>query len=386
MPENKQEDNGAGLGAMIVGFMVFIIFGEPILKFICLLFLWSAILAGSAFAIWVLWNVSPAIYDWNKRRERQKEEERVMQEQHRRQEKEQQEERERQERLAADQRMGQKYQTWLAGSGVDKACWEADEHVGKLVKSIGRWGALLKETSGRDITRMSQTSRDDNWTHIRLQRSSIETLKTSLQMWEERLAVLRFQHVIQRSLRSIPPWLGGTTLEERPKGTDPLWPTKPTTPVLALKETTAALDALEDVHNAQKALDQHTPWKWDEAQAHAQALTQRVRQLTLQLEGRVVECQVMVDRVRTSELLDESPTINLRAGELATLFPKDIEPMATDLLLRVPQDFDLEDKLHDLQRSVYDNIAHGRADHEVETIPLSPGGRVVPARRSRTSQ
>ena len=156
MPENKQEDNGAGLGAMIVGFMVFIvIFGEPILEFIYRLFeiisfvlLWSAILAGSAFAIWVLWNVSPAIYDWNKRRERQKEEERVMQEQHRRQEKEQQEERERQERLAADQRMGQKYQTWLAGSGVDKACWEADEHVGKLVKSIGRWGALLKETSG----------------------------------------------------------------------------------------------------------------------------------------------------------------------------------------------------------------------------------------------
>ena len=276
------------------------------------------------------------------------------------------------------------YAYWLTSSAVDHASSEANNEVARLIESIEKTSALLEEGEKLETPLMLPGTRTEHDTNLRLQREMLQTLKASLQLWSEHQQVLGFQRVMQLTLRSIPPWLGGAALEERPRNTQKHWPTKPQTPALALAETQAALVGWGKVLAAVDKLPAADEWKSDEALAHAQALMERARGLDSSLRSRVVECQVLDARMRTSDLLNESPTRELRAGALEPFFPRDIEPLATDLLLCVPQTIDVEDQLRTLKKSVGVNAAHGHADHEVGAIEASPGGRALPARRRRT--
>ena len=270
-----------------------------------------------------------------------------------------QREREQEETTALNRKV--QYQGWLDSSDVDDSCKTAEEHLRRLAGIIGKVEVLLSESAQRNVSLMS---REVVAAHERDQsglRSSLEQLVISRRLWNECLLAFRFHQAFQRELRSIPPWLGGVAYKKRPTGTESLWPQqwRVTTPVLALEETNDALKRMERVSKIKKSLHACTSWEGEEARAFAQTIMQREEEYISRLARRAVECQVLVDRTRARQLMDDHREVFPPSGGLtqnsgdwvgpdsmmrssAVTLPPDIEPVDVDLPLHMPDEVKME--------------------------------------------
>lgn len=287
-------------------------------------------------------------------------------------------------------RLQEHYIKWLQSSPVDNACADATKSLQGLEAQLQTLNDFLRELQSRDADAMLPTHRSQHEETLAAVRSAIKTIDSHVAMWRDRLIVLTAQRMLQCALRSVPPWLGGTPSEERPQGSEHLWPKKPINILETLMETGQALQkvnaALVSMRQTQTVMAQDWSRSAREAKIHLQTLVERAKRLHDQLSTRLVECQTHEDRQRAFSLIAQTPAGTLKAGELDAFFPKDIEPIETNLLISVPQIYDLEDELRELKRTVDGNIAAGRADHEIEALTQAPGGHVLPPRRPKITQ
>lgn len=283
-----------------------------------------------------------------------------------------------------------RYHDWLESSPVDGEHAEAQRNTEELGAQLEELRGFLTVLAGRKTTAMLPTQRQQHQETLEAVRASVKTLEQHTRMWRERFAVLTAQQTFQHALRLVPPWLGGTPFGERPTGSEHLWPKKPSSIPAALAETVEALKqadaALVSMKKVEEQMAAELAGASREAKMHLQTLLERAQGLRDRLSTRLIECQTHEDRQRAYALIAKTPAGRLQAGTLDAFFPKDIDPIDTDLLMSVPQSFDLDDKLRELKAAVAHNVAAGAADHEVEATTQAPDGRVLPPRRPKTTR
>lgn len=210
-------------------------------------------------------------------------------------------------RKEAKKKLARRYAAWLQGSPVDGEHTQAAQSIKGLETQREELRSFLVVLQGRHTSKMLPTHLNQHTETLTAVHKCMSLLEPHIQVWHERLVVLTAQQTFQRALRSVPPWLGGASLGERPTVYRCLWPKKPSDMTKSVVEAQNALQKITAAQTSMQKVEQdmakELPGASQEAKVHLHTLLERIEGLRTRLGTRLVECQTHEDRQRAFALI-----------------------------------------------------------------------------------